>query len=208
MQAAVKLEDDFQLNPGILRAYDIRGVIGDGMDEDVYYAVGRAFGTKIIRMIKGSSVVVGYDGRETSPIFAAAIRAGLKDCGLNIFDIGMGPTPMTYYGLKELGADAAVMVTGSHSPIEHNGIKMALRTGPFYGEEVQDIGKLVAVKDFESGEGRIEKVDISAKYIERLLSDLDLKRPLKVAWDAGNGAAGDIMKRMTDKLPGAHFLIY
>ena len=130
------------------------------------------------------------------------------DCGLNVYDIGMGPTPMTYYGLKELGADAAVMITGSHSPVEFNGIKMALRTGPFYGEEVQTIGKLVSKQDFEDGEGRAEKVDISAKYLERILSDLNMKRPLKVAWDAGNGAAGVLLKRLTDQLPGAHFLLH
>lgn len=208
MQPETVMKPGFTLDPSILRAYDIRGVIGDGITEQACYAVGRAFGTIVMRRITGTSVVVGYDGRETSPQFAAAIRQGLSDCGLNIYDIGMGPTPMTYFGLKELDADAAVMITGSHSPVEHNGIKMALRTGPFYGDDVQEIGRLVQNSDFETGQGRVEVIDIKDKYIKRLLSDLDMKKPLKVAWDAGNGAAGAVLRTFTDQLPGAHYIIY
>lgn len=208
MKPEIILDDNFTLDPGILRAYDIRGIIGEGITEEACYAVGRAFGTVVKRRISGSSVVVGYDGRETSPMFAAAVRQGLSDCGINVYDIGMGPTPMTYFGLKDMGADAAIMVTGSHSPVEHNGIKMALRTGPFYGDDVQEIGALVASNDFEDGQGRIEAIDIKEKYIQRLLSDLDMKKPLKVAWDAGNGAAGAVLKTFTDQLPGAHYVIF
>ncbi len=208
MKPQTHLNESFTLDPSILRAYDIRGIIGDGITEQACYAVGRAYGSIVMRRISGTSVVVGYDGRETSPMFASAMRQGLLDCGLNVYDIGMGPTPMTYFGLKELDADAAVMITGSHSPIEHNGIKMALRTGPFYGDDVQEIGRLVKSGDFEAGQGRIETIDISDKYIKRLLSDLDLKKPLKVAWDAGNGAAGAVLRRFTDQLPGAHYVIY
>ena len=205
---SINIENGYELSPDILRAYDIRGIIGDGMSEEACYAVGRAFGTIVKRSINGKSVVVGYDGRETSPLFAAAMRQGLSECGLNVYDIGLGPTPMVYFGLKDMGADAAVMITGSHSPIEHNGIKMALRTGPFYGDDVQNIGRIAKSGDFETGQGHVETVDIKTDYIKRLLSDLDMKRPLKVAWDGGNGAAGAVLKTFADQLPGAHYLIF
>ena len=205
---ALKIEKGFQLDGTILRAYDIRGVIGEGLDEQTCYTVGRAFGTIVKRRINGNAVCVAYDGRETSPAFAAAVRQGLIDCGLSVYDLGLGPTPMTYYGLKELDTDACVMITGSHSPIEHNGIKMALRTGPFWGDDVQEIGRIIAAQDFETGEGRSETLDLKPKYIARILEDLNMDRPLKVAWDAGNGAMGAVLKDLTDKLPGEHVLLF
>jgi phosphomannomutase len=206
--AALKLDDSFKLDQSILRAYDIRGVIGESLNEQSCYAVGRAFGTIVKRRIQGNTVCVAYDGRETSPVFAAAVRQGLIDCGLSVYDLGLGPTPMVYYGLKELDADASMMITGSHSPIEHNGIKMALRTGPFWGEDVQEVGRVIAEQDFETGEGRVETIDITAKYVDRFIYDLDMDRPLKVAWDAGNGAMGAVLKQVTDKIPGEHVLLF
>jgi phosphomannomutase len=203
-----QIDEAFTLDASILRAYDIRGVIGAGLTADACYAVGRAFGTIVKRRIAGSSVCVAYDGRETSPEFAKYVRQGLMDCGLSVYDLGLGPTPMAYYGLKELDTDAAVMITGSHSPIEHNGIKMALRTGPFYGDDVQEIGALIKARDFESGEGREETYDLKPRYIKRLLADLTMDRPLKVAWDAGNGAAGAVLKDFVDQIPGEHILLF
>ena len=200
--------ENFELDPSILRAYDIRGIINDGLDVQTCYALGRAYGTIVKRRISGRSVCVAYDGRETSPDFAKAVRQGMIDCGLSVYDLGLGPTPMVYFGLKHLDADASVMITGSHSPIEHNGIKMALRTGPFYGEDIQEIGQIIRDRDFESGEGREESVDLKQKYVARLISDLTLDRPLKIAWDAGNGAAGAVLQALTDQIPGEHILLY
>lgn len=208
MNSLSQIDEAFVLDASVLRAYDIRGIIGEGLNPAACYAVGRAFGTIIKRRIAGHSVCVAYDGRETSPEFAQQVRRGLMDCGLSVYDLGLGPTPMAYYGQKELDTDAAVMVTGSHSPIEHNGIKMVLRTGPFYGDDVQEIGKLIESRDFESGEGCEEVYDLKPRYIKRLLGDLKMDRPLKIAWDAGNGAMGAVLKDFTDQVPGEHVLLF
>lgn len=195
------------LHPSILREYDIRGTVGDTLnDEDCYY-IGRAFGTMVKRR-GGKKVVVGFDGRESSPAFAANVIRGLNDCGLDVESIGLGPTPMTYYAMKTRGMDAAVMVTGSHSPLSYNGIKMAYQSGPFYGAMVQEIGKLAAAGDFESGKGVVVSADVQDAYVDRMMQDYHGTRDLNVAWDCGNGATGEIIRRLVKKLPGKHVLIF
>lgn len=195
------------LHPSILREYDIRGTVGDTLnDEDCYY-IGRSFGAMVKRR-GGKKVVVGFDGRESSPAFAANVIRGLNDCGLDVESIGLGPTPMTYYAMKTRGMDAAVMVTGSHSPLSYNGIKMAYQSGPFYGAMVQDIGKLAARGDFESGTGVVVSADVQEAYVDRMMQDYHGTRDLSVAWDCGNGATGEIIRRLVKKLPGKHVLIF
>jgi len=195
------------INPGILREYDIRGTVGDTLREEDCYFIGRAFGT-LVKRRGGKKVVVGFDGRESSVSFSAAVMRGLNDCGLDVENIGLGPTPMVYFAMKTHGMDAAVMVTGSHSPLSYNGIKMAYSTGPFYGAMVQEIGKLSAAGDFESGSGKVTTVDVQDIYIERMLQDYQGTRTLSVAWDCGNGATGEIIRRLVKKLPGKHVLLF
>ncbi len=195
------------LHPSILREYDIRGTVGDTLNDNDCYFIGRAFGTMVKRR-GGAKVVVGFDGRESSPVFAANVIRGLNDCGLDVESIGLGPTPMTYYAMKTRGMDAAVMVTGSHSPLSYNGIKMAYQSGPFYGAMVQEIGKLAASGDFESGKGEVITVDVQDAYVDRMLQDYQGTRDLSVAWDCGNGATGEIIRRLVKKLPGKHVLIF
>ena len=195
------------LHPSILREYDIRGTVGDTLNAEDCYFIGRAFGT-LVKRRGGSKVVVGFDGRESSPLFAANVIRGLNDCGLDVENIGLGPTPMTYYAMKTRGMDAAVMVTGSHSPLSYNGIKMAYQSGPFYGAMVQEIGKLAASGDFESGTGKVVTADVQDAYVDRMLQDYQGTRDLSVAWDCGNGATGEIIRRLVKKLPGKHVLIF
>ena len=195
------------INPGILREYDIRGTVGDTLREEDCYFIGRAFGT-LVKRRGGKKVVVGFDGRESSVSFSAAVMRGLNDCGLDVENIGLGPTPMVYFAMKTHGMDAAVMVTGSHSPLSYNGIKMAYSTGPFYGAMVQEIGKLSAAGDFESGSGKVTTVDVQDIYVERMLQDYQGTRALSVAWDCGNGATGEIIRRLVKKLPGKHVLLF
>lgn len=195
------------INPGILREYDIRGTVGDTLrDEDCYF-IGRAFGTMVKRR-GGKKVVVGYDGRESSPSFSANVMRGLTDCGLDVENIGLGPTPMVYFAMKTRGMDAAVVVTGSHSPLSYNGIKMAYQSGPFYGAMVQEIGKISAAGDFESGAGQMTEADVQDAYVERMLADYQGARDLSIAWDCGNGATGEIIRRLVKKMPGKHVLLF
>jgi phosphomannomutase len=197
-----------QFHPSILREYDIRGTVGNTLKEEDCYFIGRAFGTMLKRDQQGKSVAVGYDGRESSPSFAQNIIRGLTDCGLDVENIGLGPTPMAYFAMKSRGRDAAVMVTGSHSPLSYNGIKMAYRTGSFYGKMVQELGKVAAAGDFEMGQGKAVTIDIQDAYVDRLAQDYHGKKDLKVAWDNGNGAAGEIIRRLVKKLPGKHTLLF
>ncbi len=196
-----------RLDPGILREYDIRGTVGNTLKETDCYFVGRAFGT-FVRRQGGRTVAVGFDGRESSPIFSNAVIRGLNDCGLDVENVGIGPTPMVYFAMKSRGLDAAVVITGSHSPVAYNGIKMALKAGPFYGQAIQALGGLAAAGDFERGSGKTAAVDVQDAYVDRLLQDYTGTKNLTVAWDNGNGAAGEILRRLTKKLPGKHILLF
>jgi phosphomannomutase len=207
VKPAAKADMTHRFHPSILREYDIRGTVGDTLKDVDCYFVGRAFGTMVAKR-GGKKVVVGFDGRESSPSFAENARRGLTDCGLDVEDIGLGPTPMTYFAMKSQGFDAAMMITGSHSPLAYNGIKMAYGDGPFYGAMVQEIGKICASGDFATGQGRVTKADVQDAYIARMLQDYKGTRNLNVAWDNGNGAAGEILRRMTKKLPGKHVLLF
>ena len=206
-QATATQKQTHTIHPGILREYDIRGTVGDTLTEVDCYFVGRAFGT-LVKRRGGKTVAVGFDGRESSPAFSKNVMKGLTDCGLDVINIGLGPTPMVYYTMKSQKLDAAVMVTGSHSPLSYNGIKMAYLSGPFYGDMVQEIGRLAAAGDFETGAGNVAEQDVQDKYIDRMMEDYRGTRDLSVAWDIGNGATGEIIRRLVKKLPGKHVLLF
>ena len=197
-----------ELHPSILREYDIRGTIGNTLKEEDCYFIGRAFGSMLRRHQNGKTAAVGYDGRESSPVFAQNVARGLNDSGVSVENIGLGPTPMAYFAMKSRGQDSAVIVTGSHSPLNYNGIKMAYKTGPFYGAMVQEIGKLAANGDFENGAGKTTTVDVQDAYVDRLLKDYTGPKKLKISWDIGNGATGEIIRRLVKKLPGEHKLLF
>ncbi|MDE1153885.1 MAG: phosphomannomutase/phosphoglucomutase [Micavibrio sp.] len=206
--AVVETPATHTFNTSILREYDIRGTVGETLKEADCYFIGRAFGTMLRRTQNGKSVAVGFDGRASSRPFADNVIRGLMDCGLTVEDVGVGPTPMVYFAMKSRKLDAAVVITGSHSPLSYNGVKMAYYNGPFYGAMVQEIGKLAAAGDFESGTGSVATVDVQDAYVDRMLQDYHGTKDLKVAWDMGNGAAGEIIRRLTKKLPGKHVLLF
>lgn len=198
-------------NPTILREYDIRGLVGNTLTEADACAIGCAFGTKI-RRLGGNHVCIAYDGRDSSPIFAEKLIAGLLSTGCDVEDLGLGPTPMLYFGVKDRKADGGIMITGSHNPAEYNGFKMTLQESSVFGEAVQELGRVAAAGDFEQGSGKLTHPDIKDEYVARLLKDLKPlpanRPPLNIVWDNGNGAAGEILRRLTAKLPGKHILLY
>lgn len=196
-----------QFDPSILREYDIRGLVGDTLNEADLEAVGRAFGTMVARR-GGRTVAIGYDGRLSSPDFEAAAVAGLVAVGMTVHRVGRGPTPMQYFAIKHLGCDAGVMITGSHNPPEYNGIKMTWADGPVYGDAIQEVGRIAAAGDYASGTGSAQWTAVDDAYVDRLVAAHTGPRPLKVAWDAGNGAAGEILQRMAERLPGEHILLF
>ena len=197
-----------RFDPTVLREYDIRGIVGRTLHPADAFAIGRAFGTIVARG-GGSKVAVGYDGRLTSPELEQALVDGLLASGMEALRIGRGPTPMLYYAATTLETDGAVMVTGSHNPPDYNGFKMMLGRKPFFGRQIADIGSIAASGDVvPEAAGTERAVAIAEDYIGRLLSDWDGgDRMLKVVWDNGNGAAGDVLAKLVDTLPGEHFVL-
>ena len=193
-------------HPTILREYDIRGVYGKTLTPDDAFAVGRSFGTVVVRG-GGKSICVGYDGRLSSPDLLKALTEGLVSTGVSVLNTGLGPTPMLYFAVNHLKADAGIMVTGSHNPPTHNGFKMMLGKRPFFGKDIKELGRIVAEGDFvEAAGGSVEEVPVEEDYVERLLEGFDAK-PMRVAWDPGNGAAGRVTEMLTARLPGEHIVI-
>ncbi|NKC29356.1 phosphoglucomutase/phosphomannomutase PgmG [Falsiroseomonas selenitidurans] len=197
-----------RFDPTSLREYDIRGVVGRTLHPEDAFAIGRCFGSMVSRA-GGTKVAVGYDGRLSSPEMEAQLVAGLRACGLEVARIGCGPTPMLYFASYALKADGAIMVTGSHNPPDYNGFKMMLGGKPFYGAQIQEIGRMAAEGDVvPNAVGTDAPVDVSERYVARMMQDWDGgERALKVVWDPGNGSGAEIVKRLTAQLPGTHYII-
>jgi phosphomannomutase len=195
----------------VLREYDIRGIVGKTLFAADARAVGRGFGTAVVRN-GGKRVAVGYDGRLSSPEMEAAVVEGLVACGLEVLRIGLGPTPMLYFAVRSLGLDGGVMVTGSHNPSDYNGFKMMLGKASFWGKDIQELGRRMAEGDVANGKGSSREQPVREAYIKRLVEEYAHvaernPRKLTVAWDAGNGAAGPVMEAVTRALPGKHILL-
>ncbi|RMD62583.1 MAG: phosphomannomutase/phosphoglucomutase [Alphaproteobacteria bacterium] len=196
-----------RFDPSILREYDVRGIVGQTLAEADALALGRAFGT-VVRRAGGRRICVGRDGRLSSPQLEAALVEGLASTGLTVWRTGLGPTPMLYFATYELEADAGIMVTGSHNPPDHNGFKMTLHKASFFGADIQRLGEIAAAGDFETGAGTVEERTVEEAYVTRLCRGYRSDgRPLRVAWDAGNGAAGAVMAALSARLPGEHVLL-
>ncbi|MBC7907773.1 MAG: phosphomannomutase/phosphoglucomutase [Rhodospirillaceae bacterium] len=195
-------------HPTILREYDIRGIVGETLFAQDAFAIGKAFGTRVKRA-GGSIVCVGWDGRLSSPDLAAAVVDGVTSTGCSVRKVGRGPTPMLYYAAKVRDADGGIMITGSHNPPNHNGFKMVLGGKPFFGPDIKDLGRMAAEGDWVAGQGSAQDDPIAEEYTDRLLADYDGgERALKVVWDCGNGAAGEIVQALTKRLPGTHTVLF
>src|SRR5271163_2801460 len=196
-----------RFDPTILREYDIRGIVGQTLSAADARAIGRAYAVTLAEA-GGGRVAVGYDGRLTSPELEAALVDGLRVEGADVVRIGRGPTPMLYYAAATLGVDGGVMVTGSHNPPDHNGFKFVFQGKSFYGAAIQKLGETAGRLGVPSGErGRVEERAIREEYVARVARDYHGDRPLTVAWDPGNGATGDVVQQLTDRLPGRHILL-
>ena len=159
---------DHQFHPTLLREYDIRGIIDQTLGTADAYAIGRGFGTTI-RRSGGAKVVVGYDGRLSSPTLAQALIDGLVDAGCVAVSIGQAATPMLYFATHHLSADGGIEITGSHNPPDYNGFKFVAHGAPFFGAQIQALGALAAAGDWDAGEGRREDADVFDAYVDRLL---------------------------------------
>lgn len=202
-----------QFHPTVLREYDIRGIIGETLGEADAYAIGRGFAT-LLGQAGGCTVAVGYDGRLSSPMLEEALVRGINDSGLDAVRVGMGPTPMLYYA--EASAEdvqGGIQITGSHNPANYNGFKMVFQGRPFFGDDIQELGRLAAVGAWTNGTGTHQRRDVMDAYIARMIEGLAgidhaALAQLKIGWDAGNGAAGPALELLVKQIPGEHHLLF
>lgn len=211
------------LHKSILRAYDIRGVYNETLFENDAYFIGASFASFLHKNNK-NQVVVACDGRKSSPTLKQNLIKGLIESGIQVIDIGVGPTPMLYFATYHLNFDGGIMVTGSHNPGNHNGFKIMLKERPFFGDDILNLGKIIQNNDFVKGEGSLEIKDVKQDYVTRLLQDciiakseselldevdnFSAPKKLKIAWDAGNGSAGEIMKMLSNRIDAEHILLF
>ncbi len=194
-------------HPSILREYDIRGVVGETLFEADAYYVGRGFASALIDSgLAHPLVAVARDGRLSSPVLLAALKEGLKISGADVIDCGLGPTPLLYFSVHHLKADGGIMVTGSHNPPSHNGFKMMKGKASFFGADIQALGDAVHKNILASGAGSESAQSVHDDYTTRLLQEIKSLPPVAAAWDAGNGAAGEIVEALCSTLQNQHRL--
>ena len=190
----------------ILREYDIRGIVGKTLNEADAYALGRTFAA--LATDEGATrLAVGRDGRTHSPVLQAELIRGLIEGGINVDDIGVGPSPMLYFAVSTLGVQGGIQVTGSHNPSDYNGFKMLLNGRSVFGDEIQKIGRRAADGDWTDGLGHVDQVDVLDTYVDRLVQGFQ-GGTFRIGWDAGNGAGGPTLEKLIQKLPGEHFTIH
>ena len=187
------------LKSTIFREYDIRGVAETELQTDDVVLLGKAFGT-FLQRTAGKQIAVGSDCRLSSPRLKDALIRGLVSTGCHVTDVGTVPTPLLYFAQVHLKSDGAIMNTGSHNPPEYNGFKTVAGGAAIYGEQIQEIRRLMETGDFETGDGSRREIDIASEYIDEVSKQFHFSRRVKIVVDAGNGTAGPVMRRLLAKL--------
>src|SRR5689334_20056336 len=187
------------LKPTIFREYDIRGIAETELQDPDIYELGQAIGTYLQRH-NGRNINLGRDCRLSSDRLRTALVGGIKASGCQVTDIGVVPTPVLYYSAFHLKADGAIMITGSHNPPEYNGFKVVSGPTTIHGEDIQKVRQMIERRDFLSGAGSEKTADVVTPYVDEISSQFKFKRRVKAVFDAGNGTAGPVMKRIAAKL--------
>lgn len=182
----------------MLRAYDIRGETTE-LTEDVVYALGLSLGTEI-QLQQSHQMVVGRDGRLSSPLLSKALIQGLIDTGCEVIDIGLVPTPVLYFALHFLNIRNGVMLTGSHNPANYNGLKITVNLTPLMEGKIVDLATRVTQQAFIHGKGHCIVKNIIPDYIHRIQSTIKLERPLSMVIDCGNGATSVVAQALYETL--------
>jgi phosphomannomutase/phosphoglucomutase len=179
----------------IFKAYDIRGIVGNTLTDEIVEAIGHALGSEA-KARQQHSIAIGRDGRLSGPAFAKALARGIRKSGINVIDVGMVATPMTYFAAFQLKTDCAVMITGSHNPPDYNGLKMVLAGETLSGATIQSLRTRIETNNLTHGSGSYAQYDIAPEYLARIIGDIKLARPLKITVDCGNGVAGDFAAKL------------
>ena len=187
------------LTSTIFRAYDVRGTYPDQLNREVVEALGRAIGT-YARQQGQTTVVTARDGRLSGPVLQEALNRGLIKAGVDVIDIGMVPTPVLYFAALAIGTGSGVMVTGSHNPPDYNGFKMMIGGHTLYGDDILGLYEAIQAGDLVEGKGSISEADALTPYLEQVVSDIRLEKPLRIAIDCGNGVAGVCAQTLFEQL--------
>ena len=178
------------LPPEIFKAYDIRGIVGRTLTPAIVRTIGQALGS-LARERNRDTIAVGRDGRLSGPELIAALSDGIRSAGVDVIDVGMVATPMTYFAAQHLGTGCCVMVTGSHNPPDYNGLKMVIDATTLSGDDIQRLRARIERNELASGGGGARRTeDVSRAYLDRIVGDVKLARPMRIAIDCGNGVAG------------------
>ena len=199
LEAAPCISTAQDVPAGIFRAYDIRGIIDKTLTTDTAYWIGRAVGSESIA--KGEpNVVVGRDGRLSGPAMVQALVQGLRESGCNVTDLGMVPTPVLYFATNVLAATTGVMVTGSHNPPDYNGFKIVLAGETLANERITALHTRIVTNDLHNGTGNLVQVEMLQRYLDHVIGDIKLAKPMRVVVDCGNGVGGVIGPQLLEAL--------
>jgi len=177
------------MNPSIFRKYDIRGIVDRDFNLEDVERLGCGYATYLADR-GGQTCVVGRDCRLSSPSIRQALVTGIRKGGVNVIDVGMCPTPILYFSARRLEADGGVMITASHNPPQYNGFKVCIGSDTIFGDEIQNLHRIIGSGKFNSGSGWLKTYDVLPDYVDFLAADIRLERPVGLAVDAGNGTGG------------------
>ncbi len=194
------------MNPHIFREYDIRGLVGKDLTEEVAREIGQAVGTYLKKY--GNKIVVGKDNRKSSPLLANALIKGLLATGCDVIDVGTLPTPLLYFSIHLYSQTGGVMLTGSHNPPEYNGFKVCKGLSSLYGEDIQKLRCIIESKNFEKGKGTLSKKNPKQDYIDFVAEKVKIDPDLKIVIDGGNGTSGFLVPELMKKLNLDPFYLY
>ncbi len=196
----------------IFREYDIRGIYGKDLTEEISYFIGKAFVSLVFKESKKipERISVGMDARISSELLKKALVKGITECGVDVIDIGLCPTPLQYFSLFVLPVDAGIMITGSHNPPEFNGFKLSIGKETIYGKKIRELKKIIENMDFINlnRAGKIEEYNIKEDYINYMLSHFSSFEGIKVVIDSGNGTAGVVAPVILKKLGAEVYELY
>jgi phosphomannomutase/phosphoglucomutase len=187
------------MNPEIFREYDIRGIVGQDMNDNDVAMIGRGIGSYLQRH-GNTDITVGRDCRPSSDLYSQRLVEGLLSTGCNVIDVGICTTPLLYFSIRHLQQEGGVMVTASHNPPEFNGFKVCSGYDTIYGQEIKEIFRIIQKGDFIRGKGRFDTFDVTGPYKDFIEKNITLNRTLRVGVDAGNGTAGEIAVPILKKL--------
>ncbi len=187
------------VNPYIFREYDIRGIVDKDLTDEVVNHLGKAYGT-YVRRHGFENVVIGYDGRQSSPHLKEVLIEGILSTGCHVTELGICPTPVLYFSIFHLNKEGGIAITGSHNPPEYNGFKICVGKETIFGSQIQELRRLIETQDYETGQGSLDRYDIIPDYLNFLKENITIKKSHKIVLDAGNGVAGLTAGRIFEML--------